>query len=71
VAYLRGDVLRRSATAASCATGSTVLGDIITSTPVLSSPLDDYGFGRLPGTMGSSYAAYMTTKRNGHRYMVY
>ncbi|KXU98090.1 pilus assembly protein [Stenotrophomonas sp. DDT-1] len=71
VAYLRGETSGEKRNGGKLRDRSTVLGDIITSTPVLSSPLDDYGFGRLPGTMGSSYAAYMTTKRNGRRYMVY
>lgn len=71
VAYLRGDSSKERRNGGKLRDRSTVLGDIITSTPVLSSPLDDYGFGRLPGTMGSSYAAYMTTKRNARRYMVY
>ncbi|KAG1531946.1 hypothetical protein G6F50_016432 [Rhizopus delemar] len=30
-----------------------------------------YGFRRLPGAIGSSYAEYMTTKRDDRRYMVY
>ncbi|ALA81942.1 pilus assembly protein [Stenotrophomonas maltophilia] len=71
VAYLRGDVSHEKRNGGKLRDRSTVLGDIITSTPALSSPLDDYGFRRLPGSMGTSYADYMVTKRNDHRYMVY
>lgn len=49
---------------------TTVLGDIINSTPLLSSPTDDYGYRRL-GNVGSSYVEYLKTKRDDRRYMVY
>lgn len=67
VAYLRGSrtdegVLR---------TRTTILGDIINSSPVLSSPTDDYGYRALGGTLGTSYAAFLATKKEGDRPMVY
>ncbi len=71
VAYLRGDTTNEKRSGGKLRDRTTVLGDIITSTPALSSPLDDYGFRRLPGAMGTSYADYMVAKRNDRRYMVY
>ncbi|MHC1652419.1 pilus assembly protein [Stenotrophomonas maltophilia] len=71
VAYLRGATGNEKRNGGKLRDRSTVLGDIITSTPVLSSPLDDYGYRRLPGTAGSTYARYMATKRDDRRYMVY
>ncbi|WP_163593429.1 hypothetical protein, partial [Klebsiella variicola] len=68
VAYLRGDTTNEKRSGGKLRDRTTVLGDIITSTPALSSPLDDYGFRRLPGAMGTSYADYMVTKRNDRRY---
>ena len=58
VAYLRGSrvdegVLR---------TRKTVLGDIVNSSPVVSVPTDDYGYRNLGGTLGSTYAAFLTSK---------
>lgn len=50
---------------------TTVLGDIINSTPVLSAPTDDHGYRALPGVLGSRYATYLATKRADRRYMVY
>ncbi|UNK56711.1 pilus assembly protein [Pseudoxanthomonas daejeonensis] len=67
VAYLRGSrvdegVLR---------TRTSILGDIINSTPVFSAPTDDYGYRTLGGTVGSSYATYLEAKRTANRPMVY
>jgi len=50
---------------------STRLGDIVNSTPVVSSPTDDYGYGSLGGTLGSSYRTYLQTTKATRRYMVY
>src|SRR5690606_6529052 len=47
------------------------LGDIVNSTPVVSSPTDDYGYGALGGTLGSSYRTYVQTTKSTRRYMVY
>ncbi|MBB4130218.1 PilC/PilY family type IV pilus protein [Xanthomonas sp. 3075] len=49
---------------------STVLGDIVNSTPVISAPVDDYGYRSLGGTLGTSYTNYLNSKRN-KSYMVY
>lgn len=49
---------------------TTVLGDIINSSPVISAPIDDYGYRGLDQGLGASYATYLETKRSG-RYMVY
>lgn len=48
-----------------------ILGDIVNSTPTVSAPIDDYGYGVLAGTLGTSYRTYLTTKRSSQRYMVY
>ena len=58
VAYLRGSrvdegVLRSR---------TTVLGDIVNSSPVVTVPTDDYGYRQLGGTLGSTYAAFLTSK---------
>lgn len=41
---------------------TTRLGDIVNASPVVSAPTDDYGYRSLPGTLGTSYATYMTAK---------
>jgi len=62
VAYLRGDrtdegVLR---------TRTTVLGDIVNSSPVVVAPTDDYGYRSLANaSLATSYAAYLTSKASG------
>lgn len=71
VSYLRGSAASEKRNGGTLRDRTTPLGDIITSTPVISSPLDDYGYRRLPGAMGSTYGTYMTTKRDNRRYMVY
>lgn len=50
---------------------TTPLGDIVNSAPVVSSPLDDYGYRQLGGTYAKSYTDYMATKAKSQRYMVY
>lgn len=42
---------------------STLLGDIINSTPVVSAPTDDYGYRTLPNPYGNSYNTYMAAKQ--------
>lgn len=71
VSYLRGSTTNELRNNGTLRDRTTPLGDIITSTPVLSAPVDDYGYRRLPGDMGSSYGSYLTTKRDDRRYMVY
>lgn len=62
VSYLRGD--RTLETAGILRERTTLLGDIVNSTPVVSSPKDDYGYQTLGGTLGSSYTTYLTGKPN-------
>ncbi|KPL49425.1 pilus assembly protein [Xanthomonas axonopodis] len=50
---------------------TTVLGDIINSAPVISAPIDDYGYRSLGGTLGTSYTNYLNSKRSSQGYMVY
>lgn len=70
VDYLLGDTTNEVRNRGKLRDRTTVLGDIINSTPVLSSPTDDYGYRNLP-TIGSAYVNYLTAKRNDRRYMVY
>lgn len=49
---------------------TTRLGDIVNSSPVVSSPTDDYGYRSLPTPYGDSYGSYMTAKAS-RRPMVY
>lgn len=69
VAYLRGDRSREKP-AGTLRARTTVLGDIINSGPVLTSPIDDYGYRNLPD-VGDSYVQYLADKREDRRYMVY
>lgn len=71
IAYLRGDTSREKRNGGKLRDRTTVLGDIINSGPVLSSPTDDYGYRTLPGILGTTYTAYLQAKRNQRRYMVY
>jgi len=70
IAYLLGDSSKEVRNQGTLRNRTTVLGDIINSTPVLSSPSDDYGYRNL-GTVGGSYVDYLTSKRDSRRYMVY
>jgi type IV pilus assembly protein PilY1 len=63
VAYLRGSrvdegVLR---------TRTGILGDIVNSSPVLTSPADDYGYRALGGTLASSYTTFLASKKTENR----
>jgi type IV pilus assembly protein PilY1 len=71
ISYLRGNTTLEKKNGGVLRDRTTTLGDIVNSTPVVSSPLDDYGYGSLPGAIGSSYRTYLTTKRANQRYMVY
>ncbi|MFT3756870.1 MAG: PilC/PilY family type IV pilus protein [Pseudoxanthomonas sp.] len=62
VNYLRGDQ-----TITGLRTRSKVLGDIINSSPVVSIPTDDYGYGLLD----SSYATYLASKKSTNRPLVF
>ncbi|WP_448142416.1 PilC/PilY family type IV pilus protein [Stenotrophomonas bentonitica] len=70
VSYLLGDTTQEVRFQGKLRDRTTVLGDIINSTPVLSSPIDDYGYRRL-GNVGDSYVEYLSAKRLNRRYMVY
>lgn len=72
VRYLMGDTSleRRNAGDGGFRDRSSVLGDIVNSTPMVSAPRDDYGYRSLPGTIGTSYASYIESKES-RDYMVY
>lgn len=63
IAYFLGDQSKEVARGGTLRDRTTVLGDIVNSTPVVSSPTDDYGHRLLPAPYGSSYSEYMTTKQ--------
>ncbi|WP_115513315.1 pilus assembly protein [Xanthomonas arboricola] len=50
---------------------TTVLGDIVNSAPLISAPVDDYGYRSLGGTLGTTYTSYLNSKRASQGYMVY
>jgi type IV pilus assembly protein PilY1 len=70
VSYLLGDTTNEVRNQGKLRDRTTVLGDIINSTPVLSSPTDDYGYRGLD-TIGATYVQYLAAKRANRRYMVY
>lgn len=70
VAYLRGDTSGEVRNGGKLRDRTAILGDIINSSPLISSPIDDYGYRALGGTLGTSYEAYMKAKKD-KRYMVY
>lgn len=70
VSYLLGDTSLEVRNKGKLRDRTTVLGDIINSTPLLSSPVDDYGYRKL-GTVGASYVTYLAGKQTNRRYMVY
>ena len=61
--YFLGDQSKEVARGGKLRDRTTVLGDIVNSTPIVSSPTDDYGHRLLPAPYGSSYSEYMTTKQ--------
>ena len=72
VRYLLGDVsLEKRNAGGTLRDRKTTLGDIVNSTPVVVSPLDDYGYRGLGGTLATGYANYLNTKKASHRHMVY
>ncbi|WNH50039.1 PilC/PilY family type IV pilus protein [Stenotrophomonas aracearum] len=70
VSYLLGNTSLEVRNGGKLRDRTTVLGDIINSTPVLSSPTDDFGYRKL-GTIGDTYVSYLASKRGNRRYMVY
>lgn len=71
VSYLRGDTSGEKRNSGTLRDRTTRLGDIITSTPAISSPVDDFGYRRLGGALATSYGAYLTNKATNGRYMIY
>lgn len=73
VNYLRGDQTEEVGRNGSAALRfrTTRLGDIINSTPVVSSQRDDYGYRSLPEPYGSEYADYIDNTKASRRPMVY
>lgn len=71
VDYLRGDRTGETLATKPLRKRSSILGDIVNSIPVISSPLDDYGYTSLGGTLASSYTTYLAGKRNAAASRVY
>ncbi len=71
VRYLLGDTAGEKRSGGKLRDRTTRLGDIVTSSPVVSAPSDDYGYRRLAGNLGTTYGAYLTSKAERARYMVY
>ncbi len=71
VNYLRGDTSLEKRSGGKMRDRTTRIGDIITSSPVISSPIDDFGYRSMTGVIGTSYTAYLTSKANNANYMVY
>lgn len=72
VAYLRGDTSLELRHGGKMRDRTTVLGDIVNSSPVISAPTDDYGHRSIgDATLRTSYQTYLTTKRSTRRVMVY
>ncbi|WP_129136432.1 PilC/PilY family type IV pilus protein [Luteimonas sp. YGD11-2] len=70
VRYLMGDVTLEEQNGGFLRDRTTLLGDIVNSNPVVSSPRDDYGYRSLGGAIGTSYASYLQNK-SSRGYMVY
>lgn len=68
VDYLRGG---RSLEGGKLRARTGVLGDIVNSSPIISSATDDYGYRTLGGTLGTTYATYLESKKTANRSMVY
>lgn len=71
VNYLRGNTASEVRNNGRFRNRTALLGDIVNSGPVVSSPVDDFGYRSLGDGFASSYASYLETKRSGGRYMVY
>ncbi|MCL1635126.1 PilC/PilY family type IV pilus protein [Luteimonas sp. SX5] len=73
LAYLKGDQTKE---VGRTDTGilrfrTTRLGDIVNSTPVVSSPRDDFGYRSLPEPYSTSYGEHLKDKLNQQRTMIY
>jgi len=62
--YLMGETSGEVRNGGTLRDRTTVLGDIVNSTPVVSAPTDDYGYRTLPAPYGTSYDTYMTSKQS-------
>lgn len=71
VSYLRGDTGGEKRNGGNLRDRTTRLGDIVTSSPTISAPIDDYGYRRFSGALGTSYGTYLDTKARTGKYMVY
>lgn len=69
--YLLGDATGEVRNNGKLRDRTTVLGDIVNSTPVISAPVDDFGYRALGGALASSYVTYLNSKRANNRYVVY
>ncbi|WP_411834303.1 pilus assembly protein [Pseudoxanthomonas mexicana] len=66
VAYLRGSKVDEGV----LRTRTTILGDIVNSSPILSAPIDNYGYRALGGSLASSYATFLENKKTSGRPLV-
>lgn len=62
VDYLMGDTTNEVRLGGVLRDRTTLLGDIVNSTPVVSAPTDDYGYRSLPSPYGTTYNTYMSAK---------
>lgn len=69
--YLRGDQTLESSATTPLRKRTNRLGDIVNSTPTISSPLNDYGYRSLGGADPYGYAAYLANKKSTRRPMVF
>ncbi|MGO1540480.1 MAG: pilus assembly protein [Luteimonas sp.] len=72
VAYLRGDISQEVRSGGKLRDRKTPIGSIVNSTPVVSAPRDDYGYGSLSGFVAAAdYGEYLQYKRDNNNTMVY
>ncbi|NHF67386.1 pilus assembly protein [Xanthomonas hortorum] len=69
--YLRGDRGNEVKNQGRFRDRTSLLGDIVNSSPVISAPTDDYGYRALQGALGTTYGTYLATKTTSGRYTVY
>lgn len=71
IRYLKADTTMEKRSGGKYRDRTTPLGDIVNSAPVVSSPIDDYGYRQLGTDYAVSYAKYLDTKAKSGRYTVY
>lgn len=64
VRYLLGDASLEKKNGGRYRDRTAPLGDIVNSSPVVSSPLDNYGYFGLGGSLATSYAAFLQAKKD-------